>query len=100
MFTKKILSKLPSSTIKFAKGSYCGSYAGNLNSGRILNISLGANQEIRIDSDAYIASVRDSKGNLLVDQGVYDYRYVTKNKGNHAIRIMVDRYNYVQVCAY
>lgn len=91
---------LPSSKVVFAKGSYCGSYTGDLRSGRVFKIALGANQELVINTDGHVQSVRDSKGKRLADYGEYDYRYFTRTKGEHRVIMVGSRFSTVEFCAY
>lgn len=53
---------MPTTQVTFAKGSYCGSFTSNLQQGRLFKLFLGANQELVIQTDAVVQSVRDSKG--------------------------------------
>jgi len=91
---------LPTTQVTFAKGSYCGSYTGSLQNTRLFKIFLGANQELVINTDADVRSVRDNKGKILPDQGEYDYRYVTHNKGEHTIRVVGSGFHTVEFCVY
>ncbi len=83
---------MPTTVIKFAKGSYCTSFTGDLSKGRKFKIDLGAGQEFNVETSSldgnYVASVIDSQGIYLEDQGPVDeYRYFTRNKGIHTVRI-------------
>ena len=93
---------MPTTQVTFAKGSYCGSFTGNLQQGRLFNLFLGANQELVIQTDAVVQSVRDSKGRILPDQGYYNYSYsyVTRNKGQHTVRMIGSGYSSVEFCVY
>ncbi len=102
-FLPMLGSAMPTTPIKFIKGSYCGSFTGDMSKGRKFTINLGANQEFTIDTgNSYVASVVDSKGIILSDQSdsSYSYQYITKNKGKHTIRMSGEVNSYVEFCAY
>ncbi len=97
---------MPTTVIKFAKGSTCGIFAGDLSKGRKFTLNLGANQELIIHANnidnAQVDSVIDAKGTFLGEQGKYDsYSYKIKNKGKHIIRMHSDKKpTEVEFCAY
>ena len=91
---------LPTSQVVFAKGSYCGSYTGDLSKGRVFKVSLGANQELVINTDGHVQSVKDSKGRRLTDHGDSDYRYYTRSKGEHRITMVGSGFSSAEFCVY
>ncbi len=96
---------MPTTPIKFSKGSYCGSFTGDLSKGRIFTIDLDANQEFivysaTLDGDG-VEFVIDSKGVYLEDQSTADnYFFLTKNKGLHTIQMIGRGFTEVKFCAY
>ncbi|MDO5050629.1 MAG: hypothetical protein Q4D68_02730 [Moraxella equi] len=93
--------------IKFAKGSYCGSFSGDFK-GKTFTIQLGANQTLEING-LYLINpiVKDPKGRILKVAGwegedvVY---YNTTTAGRYTITLRPEDgsgyYGDVQFCAY
>ncbi|OOR91371.1 hypothetical protein B0181_03470 [Moraxella caviae] len=96
--------------IKFAKGSYCGSFDGN-HSGRTFTLHLDAGQLLEIgytDYDYYSAKdiiVKDPKGRTLQpEEQDFDYgRWITRTKGVHKVNIIRypnSTHAHITFCAY
>ncbi|MCP3897979.1 hypothetical protein [Moraxella sp.] len=93
--------------IKFAKGSYCGSFSGNFK-GKTFTMQLGGNQTLEIKGLYLIdPTVKDPKGRTLKvanwegEDEVY-YNTTTKGKYTIALRPMDNSgyYGDIQFCAY
>ncbi|STZ63164.1 Uncharacterised protein [Moraxella lacunata] len=98
--------------IKFAKGSECGVFSGNVK-GKKFTLQLGARQILNIStSENFKAVVKDPKGRTLSTFEEYDeidyggdlqLLYNTTTKGNYTISIMPrqqNQYLNVQFCAF
>ncbi len=103
MSTQSFAETVP---IKFAKGSYCGSFSGNFK-GKAFTMQLGDNQTLEITGLYLInPTVKDSKGRTLRIAGWEgeDVVYYTTTAGKHTITLSPeDGGNYyadVQFCAY
>lgn len=74
--------------IKFVKGSYCGSFSGNV-AGKKFTLQLGVNQvlNINIPYEDAVPTVKDPKGrNLeLVDYIETQYLFDTTIKGQYTV---------------
>lgn len=99
------LSANAATKVTFTDGSYCGSFAGNLQDGKDFSLWLMPEQELIIrntgDDQISVAYVKGPKGRL--DAVVYDNvrAYYTEAKGNHQIRIYGNSYHsMVEFCAY
>lgn len=99
--------------IKFAKGSFCGSFSGNAK-GRTFTLNLNANQELFISSNDFFAdvntiTVKNPYGQELEEDAsrnvaYYDTKgasYNTDVKGKYAIKVNPTR-NHINLkfCAY
>lgn len=81
-------AKQNTTTLKFAKGSYCTSFDGYYHN-RVFNIYLlkGQALEITIDDVVDGVVVKDSKGKRLQEVGLENFNYDIKTTGNHTIKI-------------
>ena len=98
--------------IKFAKGSYCGSYSGNV-AGKRFTLGLGAGQVLNVSTpeSGMRVVVKDPKGRTLplYDQhdetdvgGVLQNLYRTTTKGQYSISLLPayqKRQTLVEFCA-
>ena len=79
---------MPKTEVIFAKGSNCGSFKGDLTSGKLFTVELGPKQALTVSTDGHVQVVKDSNGESLEDEGGYDYRYVTKHPGTHTVKMV------------
>lgn len=85
--------------IKFAKGSYCGSFTGKF-AGRTFVLYLGKGQELVIISSVDLRSVVVNGESVYYDEGVY--MMYTKRKGKHTIKLIPypgQGYGSIEFCA-
>ncbi len=93
--------------IKFAKGSYCGSYSGNFMNGKKFSLRLKANQEFisrntgyGYQYDVYVKAPngRKLRGKKTSDDEIM---YTTTRSGKHTIYVKsTERFNSIEFCAY
>lgn len=93
--------------IRFAKGSYCGSYSGNFVKGKRFSLYLMSNQEFITrntgDGLQYNVTVTAPNGRRLYGEQLSDSEimYTTTRKGKHIIRVKsTEPYNSIEFCAY
>lgn len=101
------ISEAKITKIKFAKGSYCGSYSGNFLKGKTFSLYLAANQEFITRNTGnglqYDITVKAPNGRKLRGEQLNDdeLMYTTTRKGRHIIRVKsTQRYNSIEFCAY
>lgn len=98
-------AKLKTTTLSFAKGSYCTSFTGYYQD-RVFKIYLLPQQTLSISTTDVVGSVvvKDPKGRVLKDVGESDYNYRIRQKGNHTIKINRASINggsdTIEFCAY
>ncbi len=93
--------------IKFAKGSYCGSYTGNFMHGKRFSLVLKANQEFVSKNTGYgyqyDVYVKSPNGRTLRGEKISDdeIMYTTTRSGKHTIYVKsTEPYNSIEFCAY
>ena len=95
-----------STRIKFARGSYCGSYSGNFSQGREFVLRLAANQTFtsrNIGSGTqYDVSVIGPKGRVVGDNiSRNQINYQTPASGDYRIYVESSTpYSSIEFCAY
>lgn len=101
------ISEAKITKIKFAKGSYCGSYSGNFSKGKVFSLYLSANQEFITrntgDGFQYDITVKAPNGRSLRGEHISDSElmYTTTRKGRHIIKVKsTERFNSIEFCAY
>lgn len=76
-------------TIKFPKGSYCGSFSGDVK-GRTFSLNLRAGQTLTVDTDGYNVKdiiVKQPNGKILKEPG-QDYGvWNVRRNGKHSVTI-------------
>lgn len=89
--------------IRFAKGSYCGSFSGNVK-GRTFTLGLGARQTLTVDAYAADVIVRDPKGRVIQWNGQDFGEWTTRSAGRHTITLQLNSFypsnQTVTFCAY
>ncbi|OOR87209.1 hypothetical protein B0181_10845 [Moraxella caviae] len=89
--------------IKFAKGSYCGSFSGNY-AGRTFTLGLGAGQTLEIRNRYANPIVRDPKGRKVYHEAGSEWVYFIKTKGTYKITLHPfgneGTYDNITFCAY
>lgn len=91
--------------IKFAKGSYCGSFSGDY-AGRTFTIYLNKGQTLRISGADGVENVivKSPNGKVLHHEGQDYAEWTTRMKGKHAIKLIPydrnDTYTSIEFCAY
>ncbi|MDO4896709.1 MAG: hypothetical protein Q3971_05030 [Moraxella sp.] len=92
-------------TLRFAKGSYCTSFTGYYHN-RIFKIYLLPKQTLEIRTNDVVEDVlvKDPTGRMLTDVGEENYNYRIRQKGNHTIKINRASINggsdTIEFCAY
>lgn len=92
-------------TLKFAKGSYCTSFTGYYHN-RVFKIYLLPKQTLEIKTHDVVDGVwvKDPTGRILTDIGEENYNYRIRQKGNHTIKINRASINggsdTIEFCAY
>ncbi len=93
--------------IKFAKGSYCGSYSGNFTHGKRFSLFLKANQEFVSKntgySEQYDVYMRAPNGRYLRGEKISsdEIMYKTTRSGRHIIYVQsAEPYSSIEFCAY
>lgn len=91
---------MPTSEVIFEKGSNCGHYQGDLTSGQLFSLEMGAEQELVISTDGHVQTVTDNKGQVLEDKGGANYRYNAIRTGTHIIKMVGRVDSAVKFCVY
>ncbi|MBS9780417.1 MAG: hypothetical protein KGV51_07305 [Moraxellaceae bacterium] len=95
--------------IKFAKGSYCGSYSGNFTHGKKFSLVLKANQELVTRNTEYgfydvhvkAPNGRTLRGKVDIDHETMYTIHTTTRSGRHTIYVKsTEPYNSIEFCAY
>jgi hypothetical protein len=91
--------------VTFAKDSYCGSFAGNIQNGKEFRLWLMPEQNLVIrnvgDDQINVAYVSGPNGRLTGDRYDNETSYFTERKGNHRMKVYGNSsYSSVEFCAY
>ncbi len=94
-----------STKVTFAKDSYCGSFAGNIQNGKEFRLWLMPEQNLVIrnvgDDQINVAYVSGPSGRLTGDRYDNETSYFTERKGNHRMKVYGNSsYSSVEFCAY
>ena len=94
-----------STKITFAKDSYCGSFTGNIKSGKVFRLWLASDQNLVIrnvgDDRINMAYVSGPSGRLDGDRYDNETSYITESKGNHYMKVYGNSsHSSVEFCAY
>ncbi|WP_040641865.1 hypothetical protein [Psychrobacter aquaticus] len=94
-----------STKITFAKDSYCGSFAGNIENGKVFRLWLTPDQNLVIrnvgDDQINVAYVSGPSGRLNGDRYDNETSYITERKGNHRMKVYGNSsYSSIEFCAY
>ena len=96
----------PASTkITFPKDSYCGSFAGDVQDGKVFRLWLSPEQNLVVsntgDDQISVAYVSDGKQRLEGDRYGADTSFYTKRKGNHYIKVYgTSHHSSIDFCVY
>ncbi|PNK61330.1 hypothetical protein [Psychrobacter sp. FDAARGOS_221] len=95
----------PTTKLVFAKGSYCGSFSGDLKRGKRFSLWLLANQEVIIRNTGYskikVAYIDSPNGRVKGEHFDNMTSFYTTKRGNHYIKIYgSDHHSSVEICAY
>lgn len=91
---------MPTSEVIFEKGSNCGHYQGDLTSGKLFSLEMGAEQQLVISTDGHVQTVTDSKGQVLEDKGGANYSYNAINAGTHMVKMVGRVESDIEFCVY
>ena len=94
-----------STKITFPKDSYCGSFAGDIQSGKTFRLWLSPQQNLVVsnigDDQVSVAYVSDGKERLEGDRYGNETSFYTKRKGNHYIKVYgTSHHSAIDFCVY
>ena len=103
-FSMPLQAKAPTKVV-FAKGSYCGSFTGNVRHGRTFRLGLLANQDFIItntgDGQINVASVKGPNGIIRGSRIGNAKGYYISKSGPHDILIYANsNHSSIEFCAY
>lgn len=91
---------MPINEVIFEKGSNCGHYQGDLTSGKLFSLEMGAEEQLVISTDGHVQTVTDSKGQVLEDKGGTNYSYNAIHTGTHTIKMVGRVKSEIEFCVY
>ncbi|WP_201505051.1 hypothetical protein [Psychrobacter aestuarii] len=94
-----------STKITFPKDSYCGSFAGDIQDGKVFRLWLSPQQNLVVsnigDDQISVAYASDGKQRLEGDRYGADTSFYTKRKGNHYVKVYGNsHHSAVDFCVY